>query len=159
MKVFLINLGLALLWMFLGAKPSFASFLVGFGLGFLLVAAGRQLFPESRYVERVVGFARFAGALLRELVVSNWMMIVVILFRRRDRIHAGYLTYDVRGLTPWEVWLLSVCITLTPGTTMVELTPDGGELVLHALDAGDPEAVRRSIDRGLRDPILGWTRV
>lgn len=153
-----VNLALALLWTFLSPTPSLSTFVVGYGLGFGVVAMGQRLFSGANYVGRVSTFLGFAWAFLREFVVSNLALIRVVLFRPRDRIHPGFLLYDVSELTSLEVVILTHCVTLTPGTTTVDVVDEGRTLVLHALDAGDPEAIRRGIDRGLREPLLRWTR-
>jgi multicomponent Na+:H+ antiporter subunit E len=155
---FYLNVALAMLWTFLSRTPSFTVFMVGFGLGFVLVAMGRRLFPKSNYVGRVLAFSGFALAFLREFLVSNLGLIRVVLFRSRDRIQPGFLTYDVSGLSPLEAHVLTHCLTLTPGTTMVDVLDDGRTLLLHALDIDAPDALRQDIDRRLRDPLLRWTR-
>lgn len=158
MNPFHFNLALALLWTFLSRGPSFTTFLIGYVLGFVLIAAGRRLFPSSNYVGRVLAFVGFAWAFLRELLVSNVSLIRVVLFQSRDELNPGFLTYDVSRLSTLESRVLTHCLTLTPGTTTVDILDGGRTLLLHALDAKDPDAVRRSIDRGLRDPLLRWTR-
>ena len=44
------------------------------------------------------------------------------------------------------------------GTTTVEISDDFKTLVFHALDAGNPPALRAAIDRTLKQPILSFTR-
>lgn len=158
MRVFLLNLAIALLWTFLDPKPALPEFLFGFGMGFVLVWLGRGLFPESRYVPRSLAFVGFVLGFGREFLRSNAELAAAALFRRPEDIASGFLEYDTSGLGAWEVLLLSHCITLTPGTTTVEISGGGDRLLLHAFDASDPERVRRDIDRMLRDPLLRWTR-
>lgn len=158
MNLFYLNLGLALLWTFLSRGPSFTVFVVGFAAGFALIAMGRRLFPESRYAVRVLAFSGFLLAFIQELVVSNVGLIRVVLFRSRDRMLPGFLTYDVSGLSRWESQVLTHCLTLTPGTVLVDIQDGGRTLLLHAFESEDPDRVRRGIDRGLRDPLLRWTR-
>lgn len=158
MKLFLLNLGLALLWTFLSSSPSLFSFVMGFGMGFVLTAAAEGMFPGQRYTRRVMAAVRFIGRFCREFAVANFTVAAVVLCRSREDLYPGYLTYDITGLTPLEVLVLSHCISLTPGTTSVEIEDDGRTLLLHALDAKDPEEVRRSIDRMLKEPMLAWTR-
>jgi multisubunit Na+/H+ antiporter MnhE subunit len=80
------------------------------------------------------------------------------LFQRREDLAPGFLTYPVERLSKLEILVLSHCITLTPGTTTVEISPDFTRLVLHALDARDAEATLRGIRDELEAPILRWTR-
>jgi len=157
-NAFWVNLGLALLWSFLSPKPSLTTFATGFVLGFAVVAVGRRLFADSDYIGKVWAIVGFLWAFGCEFLLSNLALIRVVLFRRCDQIRPGFLTYDISVLSPVEVQILTHCISLTPGTTTVDVLEDGRTLLLHALDAGNPEMIRRSIDRRLREPLLRCTR-
>ena len=68
------------------------------------------------------------------------------------------ITYDVAGLSKLEILLLSHCISLTPGTTTIDVAANFEYLTLHVLDAPDPAAVRKGIDETLKRGILAFTR-
>jgi multisubunit Na+/H+ antiporter MnhE subunit len=61
-------------------------------------------------------------------------------------------------LTPFEILLLSYCVSLTPGSTTVHVSEDFQTLVLHSLDAQDAASVRARIDQVLKRGILSFTR-
>lgn len=158
MKLFLLNLVLALVWMFLQPRPGVGAFLTGYALGFALLWLFRPVLPDAAYVRRTAAFARFVVLFLREFLAANLQLLRIVLFTPRARLRPGFVTYDVSGLRPHEILLLSHCLTLTPGSTSVEISDDGRTLVLHVLEAGDPAAVRRGIDAGLRASLLAFTR-
>lgn len=115
--------------------------------------------PRTRpFPLRVVGFVLFVFYFLRALVLANLQLAKTVLFEKRENLAPGFLDYPVEGLSKLEIFVLSHCITLTPGTTTVEIAPDFSRLTLHALDARDPEAVKMDIQRQLEAPILMWTR-
>jgi multisubunit Na+/H+ antiporter MnhE subunit len=115
--------------------------------------------PQRRpLLRRVLGFVLFAVLFLRALVVASLQITRTILFEKRGTLAPGFLTYPVEELSPFEILVLSHCITLTPGTTTVEISADFTQLTLHALDARDPEATVSSIRSDLEVPILWWTR-
>ncbi|WP_437782400.1 Na+/H+ antiporter subunit E [Sorangium sp. So ce1097] len=107
---------------------------------------------------RALGFVLFIFYFLRALVVANLQLARCILFERRNDLAPGFLTYPVEQLSKLEIFVLSHCITLTPGTTTVEVSRDFTRLTLHALDARDAEATLRGIRDELEAPILRWTR-
>ena len=158
MTPFLLNLILALLWTFLSPEPSLPTFALGFALGFGCVAVGERLFPGRSYKRRLLAQLAFLGYFVRAFVASNVVLVKAVLFRSRNRIDPNFVEYDVSGLTPVEIVVLSHCITLTPGTTTVNVSSDRRTLLLHAFDAGDPEEVRLSIDTNLKIPLLRCTR-
>lgn len=115
--------------------------------------------PRRRpFVLRVIGFVLFVLYFLRALVLANLLLTKTILFEKREDLAPGFLTYPVGHLSKFEILLLSHCITLTPGTTTVEISPDFTRLVLHALYARDPEATVIGIRSDLERPLLRWTR-
>jgi multisubunit Na+/H+ antiporter MnhE subunit len=110
------------------------------------------------YVRGSLAFAWFVLVFTREFLVANVKVAWAVLFRRRAALHPNFITYDVAGLTPFEILLLSYCISLTPGTTTVQVSEDFQTLILHALDADAPDAIRAGIDRTLKRGILSFTR-
>lgn len=158
MKLFLFNLGLALLWMFLSGRATLGSLGAGFALGFALLALLRPVFPGSRYVPRVWAAGRFAVLFLSEMFRANLLVARAVVLGRKEDLWPNFVSYDVTGLSRAEILLLSHCITLTPGTTVLEVSEDFTTLIMHVFDARDPDAVRAAIDRRLKAPMLAFTR-
>jgi len=115
-------------------------------------------FRRNSPAVRVLGFFAYLLCFTRELVLANISMAKAVLFQKREDLAPGFVTYPLAGLSGFEVLVLTHSITLTPGTTSVEISADGAELVVHAFDARDAEAVRASIRNGLEKPLLAWTR-
>jgi multicomponent Na+:H+ antiporter subunit E len=111
-----------------------------------------------RWPVRAVALLWFLLCFMKELVLSNFAVARTVLLQRRADLAPGFLTYDLRGLTPFEIVVLTHCITLTPGTASVEISEDRSAVVLHALDARDPDAIRHAIKTRLEAPLLRWTR-
>jgi len=113
---------------------------------------------KQSLVARALGFVLFVIAFLRALVLSNLQLAKTILFEKRENLAPGFVTYPVEHLSKLEILVLSHCITLTPGTTTVDVSADFKQLTLHALDARDPEGTVKGIRDELERPILRWTR-
>lgn len=107
---------------------------------------------------RVVGFFAFGLHFTRELVLANIAVAKSVLFQKREELAPGFIRYPLKGLNRLEILVLTHSITLTPGTTSVKIAEDYSELIVHALDARDPDGVRASIKNGLETPLLAWTR-
>lgn len=158
MKSLGLNLFIAVIWLLLSQEPSPAVFAIGFLMGFALVVAFRPVIGNDSYVRRCLAFLRFLLVFTREFLVANVKVAWAVLFRPRESIRPNFITYDIAGLTRAEVLLLSYCISLTPGTTAVDIAPDFQCLIVHALDADQPDAIRAEIDRSLKRGILAFTR-
>lgn len=158
MTLFLLNLLLAFLWAAwqgLGLDTLGFGFLVGLGLLRLCL----PLYPQQgRYFGRVLGFAIFLGVFAREMWNSTKSVADTVLRQDVDDLHPNLLTLDSSDMTPLEILLLTHCITLTPGTTSVDVAPDKRWILVHALDGRHPQAVRQGIESSLKDAILRFTR-
>lgn len=158
MVTFICNLLIAVLWLLLSPTASVGSFAAGFLLGFALLVLFRPVLPPDEYVRRVWAFVRFVGIFGAEFLWSNLAVAKVVLFQPMRALKADFVTFDTSGLRSTEVLLVSHLISLTPGTVTVEIAPDHSSLLLHVLDASDPEAVCRRIERRLCRPLLEVTR-
>jgi multisubunit Na+/H+ antiporter MnhE subunit len=115
-------------------------------------------FSPRSWVRRAFGLAAFFLAFARELLLANIAVAKSVLFAPVSDLSPGFVTYRLDNLTDFEIVVLTHCITLTPGTTSVEVAEDRTSVVLHALDARDPEGVCAGIKKTLEAPILAWTR-
>ena len=156
--MFLLNLLLAVILASSRGELSGGSLLVGVVVGYVILYIGKPIFRNDQYFPRIRALVAFLGSFFMELVKSTHAIALAVLLRRRRDMHPNLITYSVEGMARWEILILSQCITLTPGTTTVDISPDLKVLVVHAFDAQDPEAVRRTIDRGLKEPLLAWSR-
>lgn len=159
MKALALNLVIAVIWLLLSGGRSTADFFIGFSIGFAMLVAFNAVLPGADdYPRRCLAFVRFALIFAREFVSANLSVARIVLFQRKESLHPNFIRYDVSGLRPGEILLLSYCITLTPGTTAVHVSDDFRALVIHALDADAPDTIRRQIDERLKTPMLRFTR-
>ncbi len=158
MTLFLFNLVLAFLWAAwqgLGLDTLAFGFLVGLAVLRLCL----PLYPgQGPYFGRVWGFTRFCFIFAREMWNSTLAVANAVLRTDVDDLHPNLATLDTQGLSGLEILLLTHCITLTPGTTSVDVADDHSWILVHALDGRHPQAVRDSIEGALRDSILRFTR-
>ncbi|NJK90829.1 MAG: Na+/H+ antiporter subunit E [Blastochloris sp.] len=154
---FLLHLSLALTWMFL-AQGSLPEFCLGALGSYVLLLLFQKVLPVSTYLRRLHGFLRFILVFFRELALANITIARSVLFQPTEKMQPDFLIYPVPGLNGFEIFLLSQCISLTPGTTTVQVDLDRQELHLHAFDAAEPEELCRQIDRTLKEAILAFTR-
>jgi len=156
-KSIVMHFGLAGLWLLL-TGGGLVSFVIGLVMAYILLWLFKSVLGSEDYVHRIGAFFVFLYVFSREFLVSNLVIAKAVLFRASEDIHPNFITYDVAGMKPWEIFLLSQCITLTPGTTTVDLIDEGQTLIVHAFDADDPDGVRQSIDESLKQAILRFSR-
>jgi len=110
------------------------------------------------FLLRLLFFYLYLGQILRMMLVANLQLAKSVLFESIDKLEPGFIVYPLEGLSKLEVLVLSHCITLTPGSTSTEISPDFRQLVVHSFGTGDPDAAVMAIKRDLEDPLLRWTR-
>ena len=158
MSALLLNVAIAVGWTLLQDEPGPAPFVVGWLVGFGLIALAPRLLQGEPYVRRTLALGRFLASLTWEFLVASFDVARVILTQSRNQLYPDYITYDVGDLRPHEVILLSFFISLTPGTTTVRILSERRQLIVHALDARNPDRVRAWIDEHMRHPIVAFTR-
>ncbi len=158
MNPFAMNILIACIWLLLSAEPSGSRFILGFLIGFSFLALFQSILHSGSYTRRVLAFVRFLIVFLREFILANLNVVRIILFRSKESLHPDFIEYSTTGLKPFEILLLSYCISLTPGSTSVKVSDDFNTLTLHTLHVEDRDKVRSHIDRVLRRGILAFTR-
>lgn len=159
MKVFITNIIIATIWLGLSNDPTILRFFTGFIIGFGLIGFSAPLFENGRnYVRRTFAFLRFLWIFLRGFISSNLTIAKAVLLQRKEDIHPNILTLDISDLGRIETVILAQCITLTPGTTTIDISEDMKTLWFHAFDARDPDTTRAAINEKLKKSLLEFTR-
>lgn len=157
MSLFYINLLCGFVWLGLSSDPSILSFIKGILLGFFLLILVERVFTSQAYTKRVFAFLSFLIAFIKAFIVSNISIAKAVLFRPTSKINPSILTYDTSHLSLFEVLMLAQCITLTPGTTTIDISDDLSEITIHAFDGENPDEIRKSIKNELEIPIVRFT--
>ena len=92
-----------------------------------------------------------------EMVVSGATTAWLIVRPGRSP-EPGLLRIRYSGIDPIGAAVLGAMITLTPGTTTIDVDVERGELLLHLLDASDPASVARSIRKRFERPCR-WRHI
>ncbi|MCG9894841.1 MAG: Na+/H+ antiporter subunit E [Fimbriimonadaceae bacterium] len=155
------NVVLALLWCSFWGIFSPSVFFVGFVLGYLLlwVLARRGLVAARTYTRTVPRVVSLIAVFLYELVLAN-IRVAIDTLRPGPPVRPAILGIDLDCSTDLEILLLSVLISLTPGTLSMEVSPDRGRLYVHVLHADDDDLdkIKRSIKDSFERRILEVTR-
>ncbi|MDQ3316823.1 MAG: Na+/H+ antiporter subunit E [Actinomycetota bacterium] len=89
---------------------------------------------------RVVGFFPFVAAVARDVAVGTWEVTLVTL-HLRPLVRSGIVAIPIGGRTETGVAVSALVATLSPGEVLVDV--DRGVMLVHVLDAADPDGVRR----------------
>jgi multicomponent Na+:H+ antiporter subunit E len=145
------------IWALLTGRFDLPNLSVGFVLGYGLMSLTRRAFPPTSYFAKVAQVTRFVLFFLKELSVASAQVAWQVLRPRLD-IHPGIVAVPLDAATDLEITLLSIVISLTPGTLTLEVSPDRRTLYVHGMDVADGREFVRKIKSGLEARTLEVTR-
>lgn len=132
----LVNIFIAFLWMFFQDEWRFLSFLSGYIVGLIILFFMRRFFQKPFYALFIWAAFKLLFVFTRELLSSAFVVIKQVL-RPKINITPGIFRIDTDLEGDVEITLLSLLICLTPGSVVMEVTPDGKSLYVHAMDIPD----------------------
>lgn len=97
--------------------------------------------PGRELARRVLRFPLFALAVLREITVGTWRVALIVV-GVRPLSRPGIVAVPIGERTPTGVAATTLAITLSPGELLVDVDWQREVMLIHVLDARDPEAVR-----------------
>ena len=152
------NLLLALLWASVIGPFSPANFLVGFVLGFAVLAIATGGGGRSGYVRRLVAALSLVVYTLWELVIANLKVAKWTVSRLRALSPAVLAVPLEEGMSDLEITLLANLVTLTPGTLALDVSEDRRHLFVHFMHVEDAEKEIEAVRHGFERRILQVTR-
>lgn len=152
MKLFLVNVLLALAWLAVSGTIS----ALNFGFGFVLGAAALTLIREQvgsvGYFRKIRQIVTLIVQFIYELLMSAFRVALMVM-KPDMKLKPGIFTYDLTVKSDAEITLLANMITLTPGTLSVDVSEDKSKLYIHALECDDPEKTSADIRNGFERQI------
>lgn len=141
----LLTLLLIVVWQMLVNKVTAGSLLLGLVFGLLIPILTAAYWPDRPKLKRPLKFASFAAIVLWDICVANLVVARIILFRRNAELRSQWISVPLDLTSPEAITVLAGTITMTPGTVSSDISACGRALLVHCLDAEDPQAVREQI--------------
>lgn len=157
MRVFLLNLLLALLWAAVTGSVDPAHLVAGFIVGYLVLWLAQPVLGPTRYFGKLIAAVRFVAFFVSELVLANLRVAWDVLTPRAHR-RPGVVAVPLDAESDAEITLLANLVTLTPGSLSLDVSPDRRFLFVHAMFVDDPEQLRADIKRGFERRVLELLR-
>lgn len=140
----LLNVLIAVIWLFISGSFTASTFIIGFLIGVILLILMNRLFKEQLYLVKVWAVIKLVLIFFRELILSNIAVLKVVFGPELD-VTPMIFALPIDLEKNWEITLLSVMITLTPGTLVMHVSDDQKTLYIHALDENDLNQAINSI--------------
>lgn len=140
-----LTLLLTVTWVLLANSFTLNSLVFGFLLGLLIPFFTQPYWPQSLRMRHPVKIAGYVLLVLWDIVMANFTVARIVLFKANDKRQPGWVTVPLALRTPEAITVLAGTITMTPGTVTADVSAGGHALLVHCLDAADPEKVRDEI--------------
>ena len=143
----LLTVLLTIVWCLLVNRPSSGAVAFGLFLGIILPIMTSAYWPERPAITRPWRLFSYFGLVVWDIIVANVEVAMIVLFKSNQNMQPNWINIPLELRTPEAIAVLASTITLTPGTLSADLSEDGTALLVHALHAPDPDAVRDEIKK------------
>jgi multicomponent K+:H+ antiporter subunit E len=148
----LLSTVLAAVWLLLNNSLASGHLILGILLGWLIPLFTLRFWPETVRIRKPWVLLRFVGVVLADIVLAN-LTVARRILGSPGRLRPAFIELPLALENELAISLLANTICLTPGTVSARLAPDRRTLLVHALDAPDPDAVRASIKARYETPL------
>lgn len=149
----LLSILLTVLWLLLNNTLSFAHVLLGAFLGWGIALLCRPLLMPVPRVAKPLALLRFALRVGSDIVIAN-LSVAKLVMGPRAKLRPAFIEIPMQLDDDFTLSLLTSIISLTPGTVSASLSSDRRKLLVHALDAPDPQQLVAEIQRRYEAPLL-----
>src|SRR5690606_14272588 len=108
--------------------------LLGLLIGFLVQLVTAHYWRDKQKLRFGWAMIDYFAIVLWDIVVANFQVAWIILFRRNRDLRAAWLVIPLDVRQPEAITTLAGTISLTPGTVSADVSTDGLSLLVHALD-------------------------
>lgn len=157
MRPVVANLLLALAWVGVTGGFSLANLAFGFAIGFAILASAADVMNTHAYRRRALATLVLIGVLAWELIVSNFQVAFEVATPRL-KVQPGIVGIDLAVQGDWELLILALLITLTPGSVVVRVTPDRARMYVYGMYVRDPQEFARRLKNLFEPRVLAVTR-
>ncbi|OBY28192.1 Na+/H+ antiporter subunit E [Leisingera sp. JC1] len=141
----LLTLLLTLTWLLMVNRWSLNSLVFGFMLGVIIPFVTQPFWPNRPNLRRPLKIAEYILVVLLDIVQANIIVARIVLFKPNADRRPNWITIPLELKTPEAITALAGTITMTPGTLSADVSDEGHALLVHCLDAPNPDAVRDEI--------------
>lgn len=140
-----LTVALILAWMLLVNRIALGSLVMAIILGIAIPRFTASYWPGGAKMRNLPALVGYVGIVLWDILVANLVVARIVLFMPNARMQPRWITVPLDLDSPEAITVLAATITLTPGTITADMSACGRALLIHALHAPDPDAVRDEI--------------
>ena len=136
---------LTVVWMLLNNSATLGQFVMGLILGLIIPVITAAYGPDRPVLKKPMNIIGYVLIVMYDIVKSNIDVALIVLFKSNAARQPAWVTVPLDLKSPEAITVLAGTITMTPGTLTADLSSEGHALLVHCLDAPDPQAVCQDI--------------
>jgi len=140
-----LTLLLVVVWQMMMNSLSLGNIVLGLILGLAIPIITAPYWPNRPRLANLPMIVEYMLVVLWDIVVANVVVAKIVLFKRNSEMKPNWVSIPLDIRTPEAITVLAGTITMTPGTVSADVSACGRSLLVHCLDAPDPDAVRAEI--------------
>lgn len=150
-----LTLLLAVVWVLLQNNVSAGMVVFGLILGVIIPRITAVWWPDRPLGFRIGRMIPYMLLVMWDILFANVEVAWIVLTRPNAKLRPAWVVIPLELRQPEAISILAGTITLTPGTVSADLSDEGHSLLVHALDADDPDAVRDQIKQRYERRLIG----
>ena len=150
----LLSVFLCLVWLLLNRSLSPGQIILGVLLGWLIPMLTQGLRPRSVSIKKPWTIIRLGLRVARDSLSSNLAVLRLLLMPGSRKKPAGFVHVPLQLRDPNGLAVLAMIVCITPGTAWAEVSRDRSILLLHVLEADDPQGIIDHIKACYERPLM-----
>lgn len=135
-----------LLWAVITNAASLGLLLLGGVLAVVIPLLSLSFWPDPPRLVHPVRALRFLGVFALDIITANWRVARQVIGPLHE-LSPTFVEVPLDLRDPFVATLLGGIVSLTPGTVSIDVDRERWVLLVHALDAPDPQALSREIKK------------
>jgi len=148
----LLTLTLILLWLFLVNEIGPGHLLLGTALGILIPYLTAGFWPNRPRLRRPLLLGAYLARVLSDILLAN-VEVARLVLGPMQRLSPAFIEVPLDLRDEFAITLLANTVSLTPGSVSADISADRRTLLVHVLDAPDPDALVGEIKARYEAPL------
>ncbi|HNC52961.1 MAG TPA: Na+/H+ antiporter subunit E [Accumulibacter sp.] len=148
----LLSATVLLLWLVISSPVSAGLLVLGSLLAVAVPLLTQAFWPDPPRLVRPARALHFVGVVAADIFTANWRVARQVI-GPLCRLSPALVEVPLDLRDPFVVTLLASVVSLTPGTVAIDVDRRRWILLVHALDAPDPQVLARAIKQRYELPL------
>lgn len=150
----LLSVMLFVTWLVLNRTTSAGQMILGAVFGLLIPVLTQSLRPREVHIRKPLTIVRLGLRVSRDSMQSNWAVLRLLLAPGSRKNPAAFVHVPLQLRDPNGLAVLAMIVCITPGTAWAEISRDRSILLLHVLEADDPQGIIDHIKTFYERPLM-----